>query len=559
LVTVTMLRRALLPLVAASACNALVGLDDYRVATPCEADGTCVAGTKSPNGTACDAPEICASAHCVDGRCCETACDGECEACGDGGVCAPAAAGTDPDGECAPGTCDGASRCATGDADWVLTIGDDDGESLLPQVPLGVALDAAGDVLVGGYVLGVVDFGEAMPVTAESADAFVAKRAGSDGSPLWTRVFVADGAQQTNAVAVLAPSTVVFGGAFAGSIDLGDGSLTGTAAENVFVASLDAAGDHVFGVDGVESGEIQQALAVTAAARGATVAAGSFEGTLDLDGPGPLPPLASTMPDRADALVAGFAGDGAPLWAERFGGAEDQRARGIAASADGERVVVVGDFKGNLDLGSRTLMNADPMRLDGFVAALEAGDGGTMWTRQLGGADDQAAAAVAVDRTGAVVVAGDFKGTLDLGDGTELGAIDKHDAFVAALDDAGNVVWALAFGATGEQRATAVAVDLAGNVIVAGYFDGTLEVDGAMHGSAGADDAFVVKLAKDGTVLWHAVWGGDDGDDERALAVATGPDASIVVAGTFFGTADFGTGPLASAGADDGFVVKLAP
>jgi MYXO-CTERM domain-containing protein len=77
----------------------------------------------------CDSNAECSSGFCVDGICCDSACDGECEACsivkkgaGDDGVCGPIVAGTDPDDECPQeqdypnsckedGQCDGAGQC----------------------------------------------------------------------------------------------------------------------------------------------------------------------------------------------------------------------------------------------------------------------------------------------------------------------------------------------------------------------------------------------------------------------------------------------------------------
>jgi hypothetical protein len=80
------------------------------------------------NGAPCNVSTTCASGHCVDGVCCESACSGTCEACARAstgqadGTCAPVLAGKDPHRDCADdgspacgknGTCDGASACAS--------------------------------------------------------------------------------------------------------------------------------------------------------------------------------------------------------------------------------------------------------------------------------------------------------------------------------------------------------------------------------------------------------------------------------------------------------------
>jgi hypothetical protein len=77
----------------------------------CEADQRCdEAGLcRKVDGADCALGDECLTGLCVDDVCCETACTGECEACstlftGDSdGVCAPIAAGTNPDGDCIAG------------------------------------------------------------------------------------------------------------------------------------------------------------------------------------------------------------------------------------------------------------------------------------------------------------------------------------------------------------------------------------------------------------------------------------------------------------------------
>lgn len=75
----------------------------------------------APQGSPCDQPGQCASLFCVDGFCCNTDCNGECQACagalkvsGDNGVCGNAAAASDPHDDCnveAPETCGNTGVC----------------------------------------------------------------------------------------------------------------------------------------------------------------------------------------------------------------------------------------------------------------------------------------------------------------------------------------------------------------------------------------------------------------------------------------------------------------
>src|SRR6185437_9354079 len=92
----------------------------------CSSDADCVSGDfcegsrcfpLQGQGSACAAANECASGFCVEGVCCDRACDGACQACtaaltgGANGVCAPAMdGGVDPRGLCAE---EAASTCGT--------------------------------------------------------------------------------------------------------------------------------------------------------------------------------------------------------------------------------------------------------------------------------------------------------------------------------------------------------------------------------------------------------------------------------------------------------------
>ena len=71
----------------------------------------------SPRGAACARNDQCQTGHCADGVCCDSACDGACQACnteGRVGVCAVLPKGNVGAPVCAPFVCDGAGRaCPT--------------------------------------------------------------------------------------------------------------------------------------------------------------------------------------------------------------------------------------------------------------------------------------------------------------------------------------------------------------------------------------------------------------------------------------------------------------
>ena len=97
---------------------------------PCGTNNNCattefcdlIAGTCLPKidaGEMCTASASCVSGICADGVCCDSACSGDCVSCvlpGSEGVCTPAAAGDDTDGDCDAGdSCNGAGACSCED------------------------------------------------------------------------------------------------------------------------------------------------------------------------------------------------------------------------------------------------------------------------------------------------------------------------------------------------------------------------------------------------------------------------------------------------------------
>ncbi len=87
--------------------------DGCAGALTCNASGAC----EKAQGASCSGASECDSGFCVDTVCCDTACAGTCSACsaiktaGADGTCGFIPMTDDPDGECAPSTCDGSGAC----------------------------------------------------------------------------------------------------------------------------------------------------------------------------------------------------------------------------------------------------------------------------------------------------------------------------------------------------------------------------------------------------------------------------------------------------------------
>ena len=245
----------------------------------------------------------------------------------------------------------------------------------------------------------------------------------------------------------------------------------------------------------------------------------------------------------------GGGAQGLPVWSRAFGGEGDQAGIAVAADSAGN-LVVVGQLGGSADFGGDTLESAGSD--DIFVAWLDA-DGGVTRRMRFGDGNPQEVRAVALRGDGGVLLAGSMSGTLDFGGETWTSA-GGRDGYVAKLGPDGEPAWGLRFGDAGYQVATGVTVDAAGNVMVAGVFSGEVAL-GDVVTSAGGYDALVAKLGVDGTPLWSRKFGG--ALDQRAHGIAADMAGGAVVVGEFAGIMDTGGSSVESAGAEDAFAVKI--
>ena len=193
---------------------------------------------------------------------------------------------------------------------------------------------------------------------------------------------------------------------------------------------------------------------------------------------------------------------------------------------------------------------------DAFVVAF-APDDKTLWSMAFGGSKRVEPSSIARTPSGELVVCGRLEGSVTFG-ATPLSSAGAPDQFIALLDQNGQTVWAKRFDA----RACSVEVEPDGEIVLAGFFGDSIDHDsfdlgGGPVATTGAADIYVTKLAATGAHIWTRTHAGDSWDYASALTIL--PNGNITVVGTFKGTLDVGGGPLPSPGLFDGFVLTLDP
>lgn len=117
--------------------------------------------------------------------------------------------------------------------------------------------------------------------------------------------------------------------------------------------------------------------------------------------------------------------------------------------------------------------------------------------------------------------------------------------------------WSARFGDAEEELVLDVAVDSYGNIVIAGSFWGTVDFGGGTLTSAGANDFFIAKFGPDGTHIWSKRFG--DATLQELSYVAVDASGNVIITGNFYGSVDFGGGALTSAGSSDIYAAKFGP
>jgi hypothetical protein len=262
--------------------------------------------------------------------------------------------------------------------------------------------------------------------------------------------------------------------------------------------------------------------------------------------------------------------------APTFSGAVSLNPEGLYGTSIGQATAVdaagnqyvTGQFTGRIKIGATTLTASGSS--DIYVAKRSAA-GAWLWAVRAGGPGVSSldySYAIAADASGNALITGTMAGlaTFDTQPTiTTLPATSSNNIFVAKFGAADGVcAWAVQCPGPNSSVGQGIAADASGNAVVTGTLAGTVSFGTRPTATSltswGSNDAFVAKFgATDGACTWVVKAGGNSGDQGKGVGVDASGD--ILVAGTFFGSATFGTSPtattLTSAGGTDMFVAKF--
>jgi CheY-like chemotaxis protein len=433
-----------------------------------------------------------------------------------------------------------------------------------------VTTDASGNIILAGVFYSATDLGNGPLNSAGGYDIYLAKLSPA-GAPLWSKRFGGTGNEYVTSIALDASGNIFVGGYFNGTNDFGLGQHISSYGYDGYVAKFSSSGvpvwEKTYGSTGVGAG-YDSVTGVAADSSGNVIVTGFFQGNqIDL-GAGTQWNGAASY----DSFLLKLAGsNGANMWSRVYACDSDNQASGVAVDANGD-IVVVGKLSGSVDLSNNTgvLPYPHPATTLGTAGSSDiyvgkfASDGTYQWSERFGGGQLDNAMGVAVDRSRNIFIVGYFTASMNMGIGS-LSTAGTTDPFVAKLTPSGACVWAKSLAGGNNQSPVGIAVDGSGNVSITGYFDVSINLGAGVVSSAARfqNTSFVAKYSGSASginpsnYLWSQVLLGTGAN--QPYAITTDPSGYVISTGFFMGNATLGTQTLINAGAFDAFLLRSQP
>ena len=274
----------------------------------------------------------------------------------------------------------------------------------------------------------------------------------------------------------------------------------------------------------------------------------------------------STSGGEADGFIAKLNTTGSTLvYSSYFGGSLGESSEGIVLGPDGAAFVAGGTSSTNFPTVN-ALQPGNAGGGDAFVLKVDtaiAGPGSLKYSTYIGGPQDDAGMAIAVDGGGNALVAGIASSGFPEVNGITLAGSGLFETFLSKVSPDGSVLlYSTLLGGSDTESAQGVGVDASGNAYVAGWTTSTdFRVKGAHQpGIDGFQDAFVAKFntlaTGEASLVYSTYFGGDGGDQGTALAVRS--DGTATLAG-YTESTDFPTIDGLAFTAGSAFVARFGP
>jgi len=440
----------------------------------------------------------------------------------------------------------------TAQNEWTESAGTATGGTGSVIWPGSMTVDSAGDVLVGGMVIGDAAFGshgsssDIFGTGSPGQIAYIAKADGSTGSWQWlteTGEYSGGGYAMVSGIAAHGTDIYVCGW-FNGNVTFGNDQYRSTQdTMDAFVSKLNSNGQFQWTAVAGGITDDDSCEDITVDSNGDVFATGSFNGTANFNS------NAVSTNGKMDIWIAELmtgqvtTGGNRWDWVYTAGGPEEDY--GACIAADGTNVYGCGWFAGTATFGNQQTQAAG--QLASYVVKLTSG-GGNAGTHvdvaSVGATNGVVQIMDIIADSGTVYATGHTVGNAQFGT-QQVGGSGANDRIIFVAELGSNNQWSWATGSTSGAYQTARSIDMTGQggLAIAGTFasvtsDGYIDQTGsASFGSTTISSTYmgmvIAGIDTSGNWLWAEA--ADGGYNDEGYSIAVMPTGSIVSMGSHCG------------------------
>ncbi len=395
-------------------------------------------------------------------------------------------------------------------------------------------VDSEGNIFVGGYFAGTVDFDPGVGTenhdTNGGYDIFISKF-NSNYEHQWTKTFGGSANESLDSFSIDQEDNLIIPGAFYDTVDFDPGAGTenhvSSGSTDAFLLKLDNDGNFVW-VKTFGSTSHDWGMYVDIDSNNSYFLVGKFNGMVDFD-PGDETENHTSAGDY-DCYLSFFDSGGNHQWTKTWGYTGKDATYRVRLNSQDDIYIV----------GYSTVAGDIFIRKYSSTYELE-------WAREFIGSESYLDSAydIVFDSQDNYYVTGWFRTTTDFDPSDETDnqiVVGGEDVFLTKYNADDGYQWTVTWGGSGNDEGLSLAVDREDNPYVIGMFNNTVDFDAGdethSYISAGGADIFVTSYSSAGEYNWTKTFGSTGVLDYGNNILIT-DTSKLLITGTFGNTVDF--------------------
>jgi PKD repeat protein len=245
-------------------------------------------------------------------------------------------------------------------------------------------------------------------------------------------------------------------------------------------------------------------------------------------------------------------------WAKRYGNVFGNEIVTSSCNDLQGNLYITGYFSSDsLNFNNLSLKNSSNPKTstDAFVAAFDS-LGNLLWAKSFGGYSNETSTFITVNPYG-LFVGGSFSSDSIRFGTNKITNSGYQDIFIVKFSLLGVEQWAKCIGGNSSDILTGISSDVNGNIYFTGVFSSpTILMGTTTLSNSGGNDILVAKFNKNGSLIWVKSAGGSSQDYSRTIC--NDQNGNVFVSGGFNSSnISFGTIPLSCVGGSDIFIAKI--